>query len=212
MAMSPSIQNGFDMNCTTVDDRDYSAIITQALLSNEHLMGLKEQGYMNLNSRFEKYKHLYRKSEVAMDKSAPRAKEPADSSPQKLKEQISQVIQEEFLVFKEDQDILNKEISQKELETELLRVDQYNFLINLNTYKGPNSNEMFMTKERETKKVKVERKILQKTQSLECLEKISPEDLDISFYHDLNNHIVNEIFKFKNTREIKANQNENQFK
>jgi hypothetical protein len=42
MVMSPSIQNGFDMNCTTVDDKDYSAIITQALLSNDHLMGLRE--------------------------------------------------------------------------------------------------------------------------------------------------------------------------
>lgn len=89
-------------------------------------------------------------------------------------------------MFKDDQDILNKEISQKEIETELLRVDQYNFLINLNTYKGPNSNEMFMTKERETKKVKVDRKILQKISTLECLDKISPEDLDMSFYNDLN--------------------------
>ena len=94
----------------------------------------------------------------------------------------------------------------------MLRVDQYNFLINLNTYKGPNANEMFMTKERETKKVKIERKILQKTSTLESLEKISPEDLDISFYNDLNQNIVYEIFKFKNTREIKANQNENQCK
>lgn len=112
MVMSPSIQNGFDMNCTTVDDKDYSAIITQALLSNEHVMGLKEQGYMNLNSRLEKYKHLYRKSDIGQEKSAPRPKE-ALESPQKMKEPLPkpQVIQEEFLVFKEDQDILNKEIS-----------------------------------------------------------------------------------------------------
>jgi hypothetical protein len=96
------------------------------------------------------------------------------------------VIQEEFLVFKEDQDILNKDISQKEIETELLRVDQYHFLINLNTYKGPHSNEMFMIKDRYTKTVKVNNNILQKISTLECIEKIAPQDLDISFYNDLN--------------------------
>ena len=37
------------------------------------------------------------------------------------------MIMEEFLVFKENQNILNKEISQKEIETELLRIEQYNF-------------------------------------------------------------------------------------
>lgn len=30
---------------------------------------------------------------------------------------------EEFLVFKENQDVLNKQISNKEIETELLRIE-----------------------------------------------------------------------------------------
>jgi hypothetical protein len=64
-------------------------------------------------------------------------------------------------VFKENQDILNKEISQKEIETELLRLNPFHFLINFNTYKGPNNNQMIMTKDRTNiDTVKVDRKIL----------------------------------------------------
>lgn len=59
MKMSPSIPNGFDMNCTNVDVDDFSTIICQTLLSNDHILGLKEQGYMNLESRMEKYKHSH---------------------------------------------------------------------------------------------------------------------------------------------------------
>ena len=46
-------------------------------------------------------------------------------------------VSEEYLVFKENQDILNKEVSQKEIETELLRLEQYDFQISFNNYKGP---------------------------------------------------------------------------
>jgi len=100
-------------------------------------------------------------------------------------------VTEEFLVFKENQDILNKEISQKEIETELLRLDQYHFHINFNNYKGPDSNEMTMMKDRIPEKtIKTDRTILSKSKELETLEQISPSDLDYQFYHDLNNHII----------------------
>lgn len=59
MKMSPSIPNGFDMNCTNVDVDDFSTVICQTLLSNDHILGLKEQGYMNLESRMEKYQHRH---------------------------------------------------------------------------------------------------------------------------------------------------------
>lgn len=64
MEMSPSIPNGFDMNCTKVDVDDFSTIICQTLLSNDHILGLKEQGYMNLESKMEKYqhRHVYKQS------------------------------------------------------------------------------------------------------------------------------------------------------
>lgn len=53
---------------------------------------------MNLNSRLDKYKHLYRKSnDIGVDKSAPRPKtETIDSSPQKMKEPTSNQIMKTF--------------------------------------------------------------------------------------------------------------------
>ena len=92
-------------------------------------------------------------------------------------------------MFKENQDILNKEISQKEIETELLRLDQYHFHINFNNYKGPDSNEMTMMKDRIHKVIKTDRTILSKSKELDTLEQISPSDLDYQFYHDLNSII-----------------------
>ena len=59
MKMSPSIPSGFDLNCCNVDVDDFSTIICQALISNDHIIGLKEQGYMNLESRLEKHKHVH---------------------------------------------------------------------------------------------------------------------------------------------------------
>ena len=41
LVMCPSIPNGFDLNCTAVDVDDFSTVICQALLSNDHIMGLK---------------------------------------------------------------------------------------------------------------------------------------------------------------------------
>jgi len=58
--MSPSIPDGFNMNCTRANPDDLSSIICQAHLSNENVMGLKEQGYMNLESRIEAIKHTYK--------------------------------------------------------------------------------------------------------------------------------------------------------
>ena len=42
MLMSPSVPSGFDLNSTTLNQCDFSTIICQALISNEHLIGLKE--------------------------------------------------------------------------------------------------------------------------------------------------------------------------
>ena len=64
MSMSPSIPNGFDLNCTNVDDNDFSTIICQAMNSNDHIIGLKEQGYMNLESRLEKHKHVHQSTYI----------------------------------------------------------------------------------------------------------------------------------------------------
>jgi len=44
-------------------------------------------------------------------------------------------LQTEFQKFREGQDILNDEVSQKQIETELLRVEQQHFLVNFSTYK-----------------------------------------------------------------------------
>ena len=57
MELSPSVPNGFDMNSTNVNLNDFSTIICHCLLSNEHLLGLREQGYMDLPSRLESYRH-----------------------------------------------------------------------------------------------------------------------------------------------------------
>ena len=59
--MSPSIPNGFDMNCTKLDLMDTSSIITQALLSNDHILALKSQGFMNMDSKLQKEKFLHKK-------------------------------------------------------------------------------------------------------------------------------------------------------
>lgn len=85
---------------------------------------------------------------------------PSESRPGTSSTQAASKHTEEFYVIKEDQDILNKEISQKEIETELLRLDQYHFQINFNTHKGPHSNEMTMTKDRINKTLKVDRTVL----------------------------------------------------
>lgn len=42
MKMSPSIPDGFDMDCTLVDENDFSTIICQAHLMNDYILGLKE--------------------------------------------------------------------------------------------------------------------------------------------------------------------------
>jgi hypothetical protein len=49
MRMSPSIPNGFDENCTMLDEHDFSTLICQALISNDYYQGLREQRYMNID-------------------------------------------------------------------------------------------------------------------------------------------------------------------
>lgn len=71
-----------------------------------------------------------------------------------------------------------------------------------------------MTKDRTNNDpIKVDRKILQKSSTLDVLDKIGQSDLDQQFYTNLNNQIIHQIFKFKNSRELKkGDQNENQHK
>ena len=78
MKMSPSIPNGFDMNCTMVNVDDFSTIISQALLSNDHIVGLREQGYMNLEQRLEKYSHIYKAQKAPTNRLSSKNKEAAD--------------------------------------------------------------------------------------------------------------------------------------
>ena len=40
--MSPSVPAGLDMDCTQIDLNDFSTIICQAMLSAQHIFGLKE--------------------------------------------------------------------------------------------------------------------------------------------------------------------------
>ena len=85
------------------------------------------------------------------------------------------MIMEEFLVFKENQNILNKEISQKEIETELLRIEQYNFQINFSNYQGPHKSMLYLMKGDTYLKdnyIKIERKVLSSLKVLEPLDKI----------------------------------------
>jgi hypothetical protein len=113
----------------------------------------------------------------------------------------TQPVQEEYLVFKENQDILNKEISQKEIETELLRLENYNFHINFDTYKGPKSNnELIMMKDRKTKNVSSDKIILSKSSNLDELGALHQADLPIMFYQDFN-VIIQHIHQFKISKE-----------
>ena len=68
---------------------------------------------------------------------------------------------EDYYLLKEEQDIFNKETSLKDIETELLRLDQYHFNIEFNNYKGPNyGGEMTMIKDTTKKLVKVDKDII----------------------------------------------------
>jgi hypothetical protein len=79
---------------------------------------------MNLESRLEKYKHVYTKSTGSATRGREKSGMRTMSNPD---EEKGKKITEEYLVFKENQDILNKEISQKEIETELLRLNPFHF-------------------------------------------------------------------------------------
>ena len=66
MKLSASVPSGFDLNCTQLDQNDFSTIICHSLISNEHLIGLKEQGYMDLESRLDKQKYQYKYPQIYM--------------------------------------------------------------------------------------------------------------------------------------------------
>lgn len=185
--MSPSIPNGFDMNCTCVNVDDFSTIICQSLLSNDHLTGLKEQGYMSLEQKLDRFKFVPRPQNQRSKRGDIDENSAMDLDKEDLefyRQEPMVKFEEDFLVFKDSQDILNKEIhqNQKEIETELLRLDQFHYNVEFNTYKGRVSNEMEMDQDRNTRTVKVDKTFLSKPTALDPLEKISPADLDLSFY------------------------------
>lgn len=64
MKLSASVPSGLDLNCITLDQNDLSTIICHTMISNEHLIGLKEQGYMDLESRLDKQKYMYKNPQV----------------------------------------------------------------------------------------------------------------------------------------------------
>jgi hypothetical protein len=159
---------------------------------------------MNLEQRLDRYMHTYKHSLVksTIDRKNTNLRdtnpnlyqpndpilsteptEKDDSQPWQVKgdlrnEKALRRFKEEFLVLKENQDVFNQEFSLKEIETELLRLDQYHFHVNFNTYKGPQMGEMDMSQDRIKKKVKIDKTVLTRQSVLDPLEKISPADLD----------------------------------
>lgn len=188
---------------------------------------------MDLESRLDKQKYMYKNPQVYMglqhqlnvknksttsrytelfdDAVKESEKEKQTISSSHIKEStVSQaqkhMIMEEFLVFKENQNILNKEISQKEIETELLRIEQYNFQINFSNFQGPHKSMLYLMKGDTYPKdnyIKIERKVLNSLKVLEPLDKIQPADIDPQFYWDLNNIILRKIHDFKSLKETK---------
>ena len=222
MKMSPAIPDGFDMDCTLVDENDFSTIICQAHLSTDFFLGLKEQRYMGLDQKMEKTTHVFKNKETPYHKHETQQKireskvkrdDNDDSSKltmAKLVEMSNNKFQpDDFYLVKGDQDVLDKEVSQKDIETELLRLDQYHFNIMLSNYKAP-AREMTMVKDNVKKVVKVDRKVLQSTQPLEDLEPLMPCDLDRTFYTQLNETVVQQIFLLKVIRSKEHKQNADQ--
>jgi len=42
LSINPAIPDGLNLECTAVNQDDFSTIICQALLSNDHLTGLRQ--------------------------------------------------------------------------------------------------------------------------------------------------------------------------
>ena len=188
----------------------------QVYLGLQHQLGLKNQGMMKRQStghnqfNFDEYfsKDTEPDKDAKIKTQSTQQVEAASAGPNsQLHDQFpkGKVFPEEFLVFKENQNILNKEISQKEIETELLRLEQYNFQINFSNFSGPHNSELIVMKGDGQKKIKVERKVLSSPKVLEPLEKIQPSDLDAQFYRDLNNEIIRKIHAFKVMKETNKN-------
>lgn len=90
---------------------------------------------------------------------------------------------EDFYLLKEECNVFNQEISMKEIETELLRLDHNHFSIDFNSYKAPQTNgELTIIKDGGKKVLKVDKGVLQSTQSLEDLDPLMPCDIDKSYY------------------------------
>ena len=83
---------------------------------------------MNMDSKLQKEKFLHKKQVSGVrDKELEQFVENEDDD-QNLDQD-----QSDYLVFKDGQDILNNEVSLKEIETEMLRLDQYDYEINFST-------------------------------------------------------------------------------
>jgi len=93
-------------------------------------------------------------------------------------------------MINEKRDILNNEVSWGEIETELLRLDQYNFYIGFSNYKGPQATELQLMKERINKPINVKRTIISDLKVLSHMDLIMPSDIDEKFYTDLNEQII----------------------
>lgn len=96
--------------------------------------------------------------------------------------------------------MLNGELVHKEVETELLRLDHYNFQVSFNNYKGPQTSELVLVKDGQ-KSIKVDKKIITSAKVLEPIEKLMPADLDGQFYHDLNTEIIQRIYRLRSGQE-----------
>jgi hypothetical protein len=169
MKMSASIPNGFDMDCTKVDENDFSTIICQAMLSNDYIYGLKEQKYMNIDQKLEKIAHCFHGKSLfkndPMRKSTSKKNGESSLSGKltfgKLNEAIhNKVNSEDFYVIKGEQNVLNSEVSMKDIETELLRLDQYHFNIQFSNYKHPSSHELGLIKDSVKRNIKIDRVVI----------------------------------------------------
>lgn len=169
MKMSASIPNGFDMDCTKVDENDFSTIICQAVLSNDYIYGLKEQKYMSIDQKLEKIAHSFHgkaffKNEPVRKSTSKKTGESSSSGKMtfgKLNDVIqSKVKSEDCYVIKGEQNVLNGASSMKDIETELLRLDQYHFNIQFSNYKHPSSHELGLIKDSVKRNIKVDRVVI----------------------------------------------------
>ena len=91
-----------------------------------------------------------------------------------------------------------------EVETELLRLDHYNFQVSFNNYKGPHTSELVLVKDGQ-KSIKVDKQIITSAKALEPVEKLMPADLDAQFYLDLNAELIQRVHALRANQEAERN-------